>query len=67
MAKWKRFGTCRSEADTKVIKEVGTYTLGAYIDKWQVIVTDWVVLRPILDIWDIKMGYKGGGRLRELW
>ena len=49
-----------------MIKEAVTQTLGAYIDKWQVIVTDWVVLRPILDICDSKTGYKGGGSLREL-
>ena len=50
-----------------MLKEAGTQTLGAYIDKWQTTVTEWVPLRLILEICNRETGYKGGGRRRELW
>ena len=40
---------------------MGTKTLGKYIDKIQKTVAEWVVLRPILDIFDRMTGYEGGG------
>ena len=39
-------------AEVRVLKEEGTQILGAYIDKQQVTVAEWVVLSPILDIFD---------------
>ena len=51
----------------KVIKEAGTQTLGAYIDKPQATVAEWVALRPILEICDKETGYKVKGRRREPW
>ena len=51
----------------KVLKGAGTQTLGAYIDKRQVTVAEWLELRPILDIFNIETGYEGGGRRRETW
>ena len=61
MEKRQRDGTWRSEAVAKVLKEAGTKTLGAYIDKRQATVAEWVALRPILEIFYRETGYKGGG------
>ena len=63
----QRDRTWRSEAAAKVIKESGTQTMGAYIDKRQVTVAEWVALRPIIDICDRDTGYEGGGRSHEPW
>ena len=45
----------------------GTQTLGAYIDKRQTTVAEWVALRPILNLYNRDTGYKGGGSRREMW
>ena len=42
-------------------------TLGAYIDKRQATVAEWVLLRPILEVFYEETGYKGGKRHREPW
>ena len=41
--------------------------MGAYIDKRQERLAEWVELRKILDICYREKGYKGGGRRREKW
>ena len=41
--KQQRDGTWRREAAAKVLKESGNQPLGAYIDKWQATVAEWVV------------------------
>ena len=64
---WQRKGTQRSKSADKVLKESGTQTLGAYIDKRQATVAEWVTLRPILEICDRETGYEGGGRRRKPW
>ena len=51
-AKRQREGTWRSVAAAEVIKESGTHKLWLYIDKRQATVAKWVVLRPVLDIFD---------------
>ena len=66
-AKRQRDGTWRSESAAKVLTELGTQTLGAYIDKRQATVTEWVALRPIIDIYHKETGYEGGGRRQDLW
>ena len=53
MAKRQREGTRRSVVEVGVIKESETHTLWLYIDKRQATVAKWVVLRPILDIFDM--------------
>ena len=52
-AKRQREGTWRSMAAAEVIKESGTHTLWLYIDKRQATGAKWVVLRAILDIFDM--------------
>ena len=64
-AKRQRDENCQIEASEKVLKEAGNQSLGAYIDKWQATVAEWVALKPILDIFDKKTGYEGGGRRRS--
>ena len=49
-AKRQRGGTWISTKAASVIKETRTQTLGAYIDKRQATVVEWVVLRPILEV-----------------
>ena len=66
-AKRQRDENCQSEAAEKVLKEAGNQSLGAYIDKWQATVAEWVALKPILEIFDKETGYEGGGRRREPW
>ena len=63
--KWQRDGTWRSEAADKFIKEAGTQSLGAYIDKRQATVAEWVALRPIIEVYD-KETCNDGGRRRCL-
>ena len=50
--KQQKYGTRRSEVEAKVITEVGTQTLGDYIDNWQATAAKGVVLRPIMEICD---------------
>ena len=50
-----------------MLKEAVTNTLGAYIDKRQAILVEWIVLRTIIEICDSDTGYKGGESLRETW
>ena len=56
LVKRKRDHTCRSEAEAKLLKEACTQTRGAYIDKRQATVVEWVALRTILDIGDRETG-----------
>ena len=50
----------------KVLKEEITQYLGAYIEKRQASVEEWVALRPILEVCDKETGYKvRGGALVE--
>ena len=67
MAKQKRDGTWRSAAANSVLKEAGTQTPGTYIDEQQATVSDWVALRPILEVFNRGAGYEGGGSLRDPW
>ena len=60
-------GTCRSVASYKILKEAGTKSLGAYIDKQQATVSEWVALGLILEVCDKKTGYEGVGRRRGQW
>ena len=54
-------GTWRSAAADRILREAGTQTLGTYIDKRQATVTEWVALRPTIDIYNRETGYRGGG------
>ena len=65
--KRQRDGTWRNKAATRVFKEARTQTLGTYIDNRQVTVVEWVELRPILEVCDREIGYKGGARRLETW
>ena len=56
-AKWQRNRTWRSAAAAMVLKEVGTQSLGTYLDKRQAKVKVWVVLISILKICDRETGY----------
>ena len=49
-ANQKRYRTWIIVAEARVLKEAGTHTLGDYIDKRQETVTEWVVLRPIIEV-----------------
>ena len=51
-AKRQREDTWISVAAVRVLKEAVTQILGEYIDNRQATVAEWVVLRPILDIFD---------------
>ena len=59
--------TWRSKAVEKVLKDLGTQSLRAYIYNWQAIVAKWVRLQPILEVCDMEKGYKGWERFREPW
>ena len=41
-----------------VLKKEVTQYLGAYIDRRQATVAEWVALQPILEVCDREMGYK---------
>ena len=47
------------------LKKAGTQSLGAYIDRIQETVTEWVPLRPILEVCDRDTGYEVERRLQE--
>ena len=49
----------------RLFKEAGNQYLGVYIDKRQATVMGWVVLRPILEVFDKETGNEGGGRRRD--
>ena len=49
----------------KELKEAGTQYLGAYIDKRQATVAEWAALQSILEVFEKKTGYMGGGRFRR--
>ena len=49
-AKQHRDRIWRSEAVVKVLKEVGTHSLGAYIYKRKATVVEWVALRSIMEV-----------------
>ena len=66
-SKHQRDRTWRSAAAEKVIKEAVTQSLGAYIDKRQATVAEWVDLRLILEVCDKETGYKGGGMRQDTW
>ena len=57
-SKRERAGNWRSAAESRVLKEAGTQTMGTYIEKWQVTVVEWVLLRSILKIFNIITGYQ---------
>ena len=57
----------RQVAAEKVLEKAGTHSLGAYTDRRQTTVAEWVELRPILEVCDRETSYKGGGRCREPW
>ena len=64
--KRQRDGTCIRAAAARVLKEAGIQTLGAYIEKRQAAVAEWVDLRLVLEICDKETGYEGGGGRRKL-
>ena len=47
-SKRERAGNWRSAAESRVLKEAGTQTLGIYIDKRQAIVAEWGALWMII-------------------
>ena len=51
-AKRKRDETWISEGAAQALTEEGTETLGAYIENRQSTVSEWVALRPIMEICD---------------
>ena len=57
----------RQVAAEKVLEKAGTHSLGAYTDRRQTTVAEWVELRPILEVCDRDTSYKGRGRCREPW
>ena len=66
-AKRHRDRTWRSAAALKVINESGKNTLGTYNYKRQVTVSEWVVLKKILEFYGREKGYEGEGRHCEPW
>ena len=54
-------------AAEKVLNKSGIQSLGAYIDRQQASVKEWVALRPILEVRKKETGYEGGGGLQEPW
>ena len=60
-------GTWRQVAEDRVLEKAGTQSLGAYIDRRQATVAEWVILYPMLEVCNRQTGYKGGGRLRDPW
>ena len=46
----RKDGTWRQVAAEKVLKKAVTQSIGAYIDRRQATVAEWVVLRPILEV-----------------
>ena len=67
--KEKRYkdGSWQKVASGIVLQGVGTQPLQTYIDRMQVTVVEWVALRPLFEVCVNETGYKGGGRLREMW
>ena len=57
----QREKTWRSEAEEKVLKEARTHFLGEYIDKQEAKMAEWVLLRPILEVYNNETGYEGRG------
>ena len=49
----------------KVLKKSGTHSLGAYIERRQATVVEWVEFRPILEVYDKNTSYEGRGRSWE--
>ena len=58
-AKRHRDRTWRSSAALKLINESGKNTLGTYNYKRQVTVSEWVVLKKILEFYGREKGYEG--------
>ena len=65
--KYQRMRAKGASWDGTSLKELGTQTLGTYIYKWQITVSYWVELRPILEVCDGHMVYEGEGRRRDPW
>ena len=65
-AKRQGGGTWRIAAAESVLKEAVTQKFGKFIDKRQATVTEWVALRPVLEVCNRGAGYEGGGRRRDL-
>ena len=40
--------------------------MGEYIENWKTAVSEWVALRPILEMCDRETGQEGGVRCRDL-
>ena len=57
----KRDGTWRCVEVEKFLKKEVTQSIGAYIDKRQAAVVEWVHLRPILEVCDKETDLQGGG------
>ena len=60
-------GTWRCVAVEKVLNTEGTQYLGAYIDRWQAKVSEWVVLCPILEVYNKEICYKIWRRRQDHW
>ena len=50
-----------------VLEKLVTHTLGTYIDRSQATVVEWVVLRPILEVFARETGYEEGERRWDPW
>ena len=56
-AKWHRGGTWINTAVERLLKEAGTHKLGTYIDGRNLVVSEWVALRPKLEDSDRQTDY----------
>ena len=67
--KGRRLGdeTWRHEEAEKVLQAAGTKHIWGYINRRQATVAEWVVLRPIFEVFEKEIRYEGGGRLRNHW
>ena len=59
--------TWRKVSAATVLEKSGTQPLGAYIDRRQATLAEWVALRPILEVCDKEKAYKRGRRRQEPW
>ena len=63
----RKEGTWWKVPEETVLVKARNQHLRTYIDRRQVIVAEWVVLRPILGVCDKETGYEEEGRPREPW
>ena len=66
-ARRKQDGTWRKEGSESVMKAEGTQDIRTYINRNQIMVSQWVVLRTIFEACMREMGYEGGGRSWDPW